>query len=130
MTYRNPNKTLTVALSLLPLILAGVQARAADGASQADVSREQFETRQQKQFFKADKNGDSLVSREEFLAAHVAGDSEKLGKRFDHIDANHDGSIDAHELTTMLDKRFKRLDKDGNGMLSASERPMRKQKNG
>jgi Ca2+-binding EF-hand superfamily protein len=130
MTYRIPDKSLAIVLCLLPLILAGAEARAASSTSKADVSREQFETRQQKRFFKADKDGNALVSRDEFLAAHASRDAARVGKRFARMDTNHDGSIDAKEVTAMLDKRFKRLDKDGNGTISASERPVRKPNNG
>ncbi|AYD04719.1 EF-hand domain-containing protein [Neorhizobium sp. NCHU2750] len=104
------------------LLIAGHGALAADGNGSKEVTRAQFETRQQAVFFKADKDNNHLVSRDEFIAARPAGDPTKLGKRFDRMDANHDGSVDAGELTAMLDRRFKRLDKDGNGVLSVSER--------
>ena len=42
-----------------------------------------------------DADGDGLVSLEEFTA--VAKNAEKAQKRFEKIDANHDGKIDKTE---------------------------------
>ncbi|TWF52134.1 EF hand domain-containing protein [Neorhizobium alkalisoli] len=105
------------------LLIATQGSFAANAQTPKDMTLAQFEARQQAIFFKADKDGNHLVSRAEFMAARPTGDATTLGKRFDHIDANHDGSIDAAELKKIVDLRFKRLDKDGNGTLSADERP-------
>jgi hypothetical protein len=39
------------------------------------------------------------------------------------MDANKDGFVDKGELDALLAKRFARLDKNGDGVLGADERP-------
>lgn len=115
---------IVVASIMTALPIASTEAAlAASSGGRPDVTRAQFETRQQKRFFQADQDANGLVSKHEFTTAHPKVDATRLGKRFDRVDANHDSLIDAAELTLMLDRRFKRLDKDGNGVLSVSERP-------
>jgi Ca2+-binding EF-hand superfamily protein len=127
MTYLKPRRhylNLIALASWLACTLSGFAppATAADGAA-SGVTRAQFETRQQKRFFRADKDADSLVSRDEFTAARTSGNAERLGKRFSRMDGNKDGSVDAKELSVSLERRFKRLDADGNGILARGERP-------
>ncbi len=45
----------------------------------------------------------------------------KMGERFDQIDTNGDGFIDATEITAHKDARFAAADKNGDGALDAEE---------
>lgn len=45
----------------------------------------------------------------------------KMTERFDKIDANGDGFIDAAEITALQDARFQEADKNGDGALDADE---------
>ena len=45
----------------------------------------------------------------------------KMGERFDKLDANGDGFIDAAEIAAIKDAHFKEADKNGDGALDADE---------
>lgn len=66
--------------------------------------------RQEQMFGRLDSNADGNVNFEEFSAVPLPG--------FDRRDSNGDGSISRDEV---LEQRFLRLDRDGNGLLSADE---------
>jgi Ca2+-binding EF-hand superfamily protein len=98
---------------------------AAEGAS-SSVSRQQFELRQSKRFFRADSDGNGLVSKPEFESARAAAQAARAAKRFSRLDANKDGSVDEKELNAVLDRRFNRLDANKDDVLSPDERPGKK----
>lgn len=74
-----------------------------------------------------DTNKDGKISKAEFAArpqrkAPPEGKAKGDGSRmFGMLDANNDGFIDKAELDTMAEKRFSRMDADGDGVLSATE---------
>ncbi|MDB5669404.1 MAG: hypothetical protein JWO25_363 [Alphaproteobacteria bacterium] len=45
----------------------------------------------------------------------------QVDARFDRLDANHDGKIDASDRAASIEARFKRLDADGNGSVTLAE---------
>ncbi len=65
----------------------------------------------------ADTNGDGVLSRDEALAF--------AAKRFDALDANHDGQITADEVRASFQQkraaRWKKIDTDGDGRISKAE---------
>ena len=81
----------------------------------------QFETRQEMQIMAADSDGDGRVSLAEFEAAAKAKKTDPA-KRFRRIDANQDGFLDKTEIDTMFSRRFHRLDRDGDGIVTGEER--------
>ena len=74
-------------------------------------------------FESLDTDGNGEISRDEAMA--------KANAQFGEVDANGDGMLDAAELTAQAMKRteermkrmVERLDKDGDGVLSAKEMP-------
>lgn len=70
-----------------------------------------------------DKDGDGAISLQEWkarpAAAKATGDPER---RFAKLDKNGDGKLDASELVPTMEKRFTRMDTDKDGILTAAER--------
>ena len=50
-----------------------------------------------------------------------AGGGEKHARMFDHLDANNDEQINRDEIKPVVEKRFKRFDTDGDGVVSSAE---------
>jgi Ca2+-binding EF-hand superfamily protein len=68
-------------------------------------------------FRRADRNGDEVLSRSEFVNADTDMDLED---RFDYLDANDDGRIDRSEWHSSVDA-FRWLDRNRDGVLSRAE---------
>jgi hypothetical protein len=68
----------------------------------------------------ADTNGDGLISKAEAQAS-----LPRLAKRFDEIDANHDGQVSPEELRAAHEKMksvmFDRMDANHDGAISRDE---------
>ena len=83
-----------------------------DGRISRDEWRYDYES-----FRRADRNGDDVLSRAEF----VNGDTdEDLEDRFEYLDANNDGRIDRSEWHSSADA-FRWLDRNHDGVLSRRE---------
>lgn len=122
-------KTKTPALVLMLLTLSGGQAVAAlDANGDGKVSGVEFRVGRTAMIMGADADRDGRVSQAEFASAsRIAyeragrpglGDGHRV---FHAIDANRDGFLDEAECHVALDRRFKALDGDGDGVLSALE---------
>ena len=125
MTSLSPH---SVAL-LLMLVPVGACAQPADQQTSArrsvatspGVSLQDFVRRHEGRVLADDTDGDGKVSKAEFLAAAKSGKGDPE-KRFARIDRNGDGMLDKSEIDAMLTRRFKRVDVNGDGVLSADER--------
>lgn len=85
---------------------------------------EKFEARREKAFMRADTDGDGKVSLAEWTAFQTGRKAKgDPARSFARMDANKDGFIDKLELDAFLAKRFAKLDKNGDGVLGADERP-------
>ena len=83
-----------------------------------------FEARREKAFMAADTDGDGKVSLAEWTAFQTKrSDKGDPAKSFARMDANKDGFVDKTELDAFIAKRFAKLDKNGDGVLAADERP-------
>lgn len=72
----------------------------------------------------ADANGDGGVSEDEFRAHRQARRAERRAKK--NPDTNGDGLVDRSEFLAAAEKRFDRLDKDGDGVIREDERRSRR----
>ncbi len=72
----------------------------------------------------ADANGDGGVSEEEMRAYRKAKRDEMRAEN--NPDTNGDGVIDRAEFQASAEKRFDRLDKNDDGVLSEDEQPRRR----
>lgn len=108
----------TVHMTLALAFVAG--AAQAQAPQPAGLTLERFVARQETRIMAADSDGDGRISLAEFQAsAKGHGDA---AARFARIDANHDGYLEKSEIETMLARRFHRLDRDGDGIVTPAER--------
>jgi len=106
---------------------AGQMGARADADGDGKITLSEFRTARVTQMMKLDTNKDGKVSKAEFDArgkgrAAPEGKPKGDGSRmFGMLDANNDGALDKAELGKMAEKRFARMDADGDGVLSAAE---------
>jgi hypothetical protein len=91
---------------------------ASDGAG---MTLDRFLQRQTGRIMAADTDGDGRVSRAEMAAMPTRGGGDPA-RRFDRMDLNHDGYLDAGEIRTALTRRFQRMDRNGDGVVTPDER--------
>lgn len=137
---------------LTPQELTGSRGRHARPASGDDARVQARAQRQQQRFDELDANHDGVVSKDEFIAAASARfqqfDSQGSGKVtaaqivaspqaqqraeraamrvLKHLDANRDGAVSQDEYAAVAQKRFARLDRNGDGFIDAGELPARR----
>jgi len=93
-------------------------------ASKPGITLAQFQARREKALMKADTDGDGKISLAEWTAFQAKRQAKgDPAKSFARMDTNHDGFIDRAELDAFFAKRFARLDKNGDGVLTADEMP-------
>ena len=68
-------------------------------------------------FIRADRNGDGVLTRAEFLGVEVDADRED---RFEYLDANNNGRVERSEWHASRDA-FDWLDRNNDGVLSRTE---------
>jgi hypothetical protein len=112
---------------------AGKMGARADGDGDGKITLSEFRTARVTQMMKLDANKDGKVSKAEFDArgqgrgapeGKPKGDGSRM---FGMLDTNKDGALDKAELGKMAEKRFARMDADGDGVLSAAERQSARQ---
>jgi len=111
-------------LLLAPWLVLAASAACSQPAPQATPSGmtlDQFLGRQTGRIMAADTDGDGRVSRAEMSAMPAKGGRDPA-RLFDRMDANHDGYLDKAEIQAALTRRFQRMDRDGNGIVTPDER--------
>ncbi len=79
---------------------------------------------EQKQFKRADKNGDGKLSLREFVAGvpqDQPDEVQRYYRRFTAMDADHDGFVTPDEMTTFYRFLLKTSDTNGDGYVSLQE---------
>lgn len=86
------------------------------------VSKAEAEAAREAHFKTADLDGNGTVSFEEFEAMAERRLQMKLKRRFKRSDKNGDGVLTSEELETHRGGHFDKIDKDGDGEISEEER--------
>jgi Ca2+-binding EF-hand superfamily protein len=79
---------------------------------------------EQKQFKRADKNGDGKLSLREFVAGVPQDQPDEIQRyyrRFNAMDTDHDGLVTPDEMTTFYRFLLKTSDTNGDGYVSLQE---------
>jgi len=100
-------KTALIASTSVLLMAAGPKA---DLNQDGQVTKAEFTQAAQAHFFAADANGDSFLSEEERKAFRATKLDEMKNKRFDKLDANGDGAISRDEMDVVGEKLKARKD--------------------
>ncbi|USI74715.1 EF-hand domain-containing protein [Sphingomonas morindae] len=115
--------TLAVSLLAAPALAqpAPAPVPAAGAAPEAGgLTLDTFLMRQTGRIMAADRDGDGRISRAEMMAAAPPG--RDPSRRFDAMDTNHDNQLDAGEIRAALTQRFRRMDRNGDGVVTREER--------
>lgn len=110
----------------------------ADGNNDGTVTQSEFDASRTARFDALDANNDGQLTREEMRAARAErGEHGRRGHHrrghgmrggLERADANNDGSITREEFLARPTQMFARLDADNNGVISADERPQRRER--
>ncbi len=100
-------KPVLIASTSVLLMAAGPKA---DLNQDGQVTKAEFTEAAKAHFLSADTNGDSFLSEGERTAFREAKSEERKGKRFDHLDADGDGSISRSEMQAAGEKFKARKD--------------------
>ncbi|MBI3480939.1 MAG: EF-hand domain-containing protein [Nitrosomonadales bacterium] len=87
------------------------------------VSKAEFDAAHDKHFKDMDSNGDGKLSPEEMRAGHKEMLEQGKNKRFDAADINHDGALTREEAKKMpmLSKHFDEVDANKDGKVTREE---------
>jgi hypothetical protein len=87
-----------------------------------------FQARHRTRLMRADADHDNRISEAEWTAwwaAHPGKGPADPAKRFRRLDANGDGFVTAEEIDAVAAKRFAHLDDNHDGRVTRAERPCR-----
>jgi Ca2+-binding EF-hand superfamily protein len=116
----------------MSILLIGASAACSQpvpSAASNGMTLDRFLDRQTGRIMAADTDGDGRISRAEMEAVPAKGERDPL-RRFDAMDANHDGYLDKAEIRAALTRRFQRMDRNGDGIVTPDERMASKQRRG
>jgi hypothetical protein len=85
------------------------------------MALDQFLARQTLRIMAADTDGGGRGSKAEIEAMPDKSDRDP-SRRFERMDANHDGYLDREEIRAALARRFQRMDRNGDGIVTPEER--------
>ena len=128
-------KTITLAAVLLTLSAGAALAQGAPGArmdtnGDSKVSLTEFKAARVGMMMRADANKDGKLSKVELETGveamrkgggGAASKGPKSGMMFGMMDGNKDGFLTRPEIEKMVERRFQRIDVNGDGSLSSSE---------
>lgn len=126
-------KTLALAATLLALSAGAALAQDGpggrmDGNHDGKVSLAEFKAARLGMMMRADANRDGKLAKAEFESGMAAmrqgGTAPKgpgAGMMFGMMDGDKDGVLTKPEIEKMLERRFQRIDVNGDGALSSSE---------
>ena len=100
----------------------GMMFEAFDLNADGQVTREEVDQFRADRFAEIDTNGDGTVSEDEFVAHAQARAAERAVERFNALDADGDGILNADVLASMpRGDMFSRLDQNDDGVITEDE---------
>ena len=97
-----------------------------DANKDGNVEKSEFMASQAEKFAKLDAAGRGSIAKADFAEAMEqaakARRAERVERMFGRLDANSDGVVTREEYLAQGEKRFSRLDRDGNGTLTPADR--------
>lgn len=87
------------------------------------ITKEEIETAREKNFAAANTDGTDGVTLKEFEPWFWQQHRQGMVRAFQHLDRDGDGKITETEVKAMTDAMFARFDRNGDGVLSADDRP-------
>jgi hypothetical protein len=103
--------------------LIGIIAVLSIAATAGGMSLQDFQAMARTRMMRGDADGDGKLSKAEWSAMR-AGRQGKIdpGVIFDRLDTNRDSYLDAAEIDALTAKRFERLDANHDGIVTIDER--------
>ena len=89
-----------------------------DADGDGRVTRAEIDAWRTAQVARADTGGDGALSLEEFDALYRQFTRTRMVRAFQRIDRDGDGLIDASEIERRLERMIERMDRDGDGVLT------------
>lgn len=120
----------STALAALVLCLCGAAAAQTplgdwfarrDANGDGYLTRAEWQAAREVRLQQIDTNGDGAISREEFLAYEARRAEARADRLFRRLDLDGDGVISTAEREAALARRFQRVDSDGDGRISREE---------
>jgi Ca2+-binding EF-hand superfamily protein len=107
-----------------------------DSNNDGTVTQSEYEASRTARFDTLDANNDGQLTREEMRAGrgnrgergHHRGGRHGMRGGLEHADANNDGNITREEFLAGPTQRFAQLDSNNDGVISADERPQRRER--
>ena len=92
-----------------------------DTDSSGEVTEDELAARINGRFMEVDANGDSVLDRDEMIAAAKVMPAARADHMLDRFDKDGDGAISLDEMPAMPDGVFDKADADSSGGLSEEE---------
>jgi Ca2+-binding EF-hand superfamily protein len=93
----------------------------ADTNKDGSIARDEFLSSRAEQFARLDKNSDGVLDDADLSDRAKERHADRAGKMRQQFDANSDGKVNKDEFVSGPTPLFDKADKDGNGVLDASE---------
>ena len=114
--------SLTVLASALLCAAAASAAPRGDTDGDGKLSLTEYQTQMHTRFMRADKNGDGKLSLDEWLARPAAAKAKgDPSAQFKRLDTNSDGFLDTAEIDLLAKRRFEMIDANHDGAISDEE---------
>jgi len=120
---------LVASVAIPSLLLAGTGNRGGhfmdrfDSNKDGTVTKEEINKVRSEEFLKYDKDGNGVLSVDEWKAMREDRLNQRMQRQFTRHDSNNDGAISQEEFMTKPERMMSHLDKNGDNVIDADEMP-------